>query len=289
MFIAVFAATLALVPQQQLDTTFAVRSGGRLQLDNRQGSIAVDSWERDEIRVRARTSGSTRVHMDRSSSTVQLEASGRRGPPGNTDWQITVPRRFDIEIDAFNSNIEVAGVQGDVKVETTNGSLTLTDIRGRISAESTQGRIIVRDSHGELQAETTNERIEINGHDGEVHAETVNGGILMGGIRSATVEAETVNGNVQYEGEIRDGGHYSLSTHNGGIVLYVPQTANADVTVETFRGEIDSEFPVRIQGGMGNRRHLEFSIGTGGARIELASFGGSVRLRRPEGGRGRTR
>jgi DUF4097 and DUF4098 domain-containing protein YvlB len=287
MFFAVFAATLAFAPQQQLDTTFTVRSGSRLQLENRQGSIAIDSWERDEVRVRARTSGSTRVRMDRTGSTVQLEASGRRGPPGNTDWEITVPRRFDIEIDAFNSSIDVSNVEGDVKAETMNGSVTLTRIRGRINAESTQGRIIVRDSRGELQAETVNQGIEISGHEGEVHAETVNGGIQMGGIRSATVEAETVNGNVQYEGEIRDGGHYSLSTHNGGIVLYVPQTTNADVTVETFRGEIDSEFPVRIQGGMGNRRHLEFTVGNGGARIELASFGGSVRLRRPDGGRSR--
>jgi len=287
MFFAVFAATLALSPQQQLDTTFAVRSGSRLRLDNHQGAIAVDSWEREEVRVRARTTGTTRVRLDREGSTVDIEASRRRGPPGNADWEITVPRRFDIEIDAFNSDIRISNVEGEIHAETTNGSIILSGIRGRINAESTQGRITIRDSHGELQAETVNQGIEITGHDGDVHAETVNGGILMAGIRAGSVEAETVNGNVQYEGEIRSGGRYALSTHNGGIVLYVPQTANADVTVETFRGEIDSEFPVRIQGGMGDRRHLEFTLGNGGARIELASFGGRVRIRRPDGGRSR--
>jgi hypothetical protein len=284
MFVAVFAATLALAPQQPFDTTFAVRSAGTLRLDNRQGSIAVDSWERDEVRVRARTAGNTRVRLDREGSIVELDASGRRGPAGTADWEITVPRRFDVEIDAFNSNIQVTGVEGDVQAETTNGSIVLTAIRGRINAESTQGRITIRDSRGELHAETVNQGIDVSGHDGEIHAETVNGGIQMDGIRSASVDAETVNGNVQYDGEIRDGGRYALSTHNGAIVLFVPTAANADVTVETFRGEIDSEFPIRIQGGTGSRRHLEFTIGSGGARIELASFGGSVRLRRPARG-----
>jgi DUF4097 and DUF4098 domain-containing protein YvlB len=277
------AATLA-VTLQQTDTTFDVRANGRLELENFQGQIVVRSWEREQVRVRARHAANMRVDIDRTGSTVSIEGRNRRGAPGDIAYDISVPRSFEIEIEAINSGIEVADVNGDVNVETINGHIALSGIAGRIYASSTQGRVTVRDSRGTLYAETVNEAIAVSNHNGDIDAETVNGGITLTGIRAGEVNAETVNGSVQYDGEIRSSGRYDLSTHNGGITITIPEGTNATVDVETYNGELEADFPIQLRGSTAQRR-TSFTIGNGGARIQLESFGGNIHLRRP----GRTR
>jgi hypothetical protein len=52
------------------------------------------------------------------------------------------------------------------------------------------------------------------------------------------------------------------------------------ITVATFNGDFESDFPVTIMGTRDKR--FSFTIGDGSARLELETFGGSIRLRRPE-------
>ena len=78
-------------------------------------------------------------------------------------------------------------------------------------------------------------------------AETVNGEIKLDGVDAATVDANTVNGDISYAGPIRDGGRYSFSTHNGDITLTVAEGTNASVAVSTYNGEFESEFPVPLR------------------------------------------
>ena len=54
-------------------------------------------------------------------------------------------------------------------------------------------------------------------------AETVNGEITLDRIDAISVDANTVNGDISYDGPIRNGGRYSLSTHNGDITLTVAE------------------------------------------------------------------
>jgi len=279
---ALLAAALA-VTLQQTDTTVNVRANGRLEVENFQGRISVASWERDQVRVRARHGRNVRIEIDQSGSTVSIEGHNRRGAPGDIAYDITVPRSFEIEIEAINSTIEVADVNGDVNVETINGHVMLSGIAGRIQAGSTQGRVTVRDSRGNLQAETVNEAIVITNHTGDIEAETINGSITLSGIRAAVVTAETVNGSVQYDGEIRASGRYDLSTHNGSITITIPEGTHATVSVATWNGELQADFPLQFRGSTGGQRRTSFTIGNGGARVHLASFGGDIRLRRPAG------
>jgi DUF4097 and DUF4098 domain-containing protein YvlB len=101
----------------------------------------------------------------------------------------------------------------------------------------------------------------------------------MSGIRSGDVSVETTNGRITFAGEIRDDGRYHFESHNGDLVIDVPTGANATVSIDTYNGEIEADFPVQLSGTR-NRRSVTFDIGAGGARMDLSTFGGTIRLRR---------
>ena len=55
----------------------------------------------------------------------------------------------------------------------------------------------------------------------------------------------------------------------------------ASVSLSTFNGDFDFDFPVTLTETRGGDKRFGFTLGTGSARIELSSFGGTIRLRRP--------
>ena len=102
----------------------------------------------------------------------------------------------------------------------------------------------------------------------------------MSGIESGRVTAETVNGEVSYEGSIRSDGWYRFSTHNGPIDLTIPEGTGATFTASTFNGTLQTGFPVTLSEAK-EGKEFSFTLGSGGARIELESFNGTMSIRRP--------
>ena len=77
------------------------------------------------------------------------------------------------------------------------------------------------------------------------------------------------------------GGTYSLSTHAGDVVVKVPLDASVAISASTFGGAFETAFPVTLQKAESGGRTVTLSLGDGGARMELQSFGGTIRLERP--------
>jgi hypothetical protein len=129
-----------------------------------------------------------------------------------------------------------------------------------------------------LEARTVNGDVEASGMRGPVDASTVNGGIRIG--TTSWAEASTVNGGVA----VVMSGHgwpegLDFRTVNGSIVLDFADAPNADLHAETMHGEIDSEFPLQVQGKM-RRNMMRGTLGSGGPELALATVNGSIELRR---------
>jgi len=152
---------------------------------------------------------------------------------------------------------------------------------GLIYLHSVQGDVECRDARGRLQLSSANGMLRLANITGEIAAEAVNGTMTLVGIQSSAIEATTVNGEIVYEGTITDRGRYVFGTHNGDLTLTIPAGTNADVVVSTYSGELESEFPVTLTQTRSRGERFGFTLGSGGARIELRSFGGTIRLRRP--------
>ena len=55
-----------------------------------------------------------------------------------------------------------------------------------------------------------------------------------------------MNGDITYDGTIQNGGRYELSTHQGDMAITMPENANATVSVNTFNGSFESDYPVTL-------------------------------------------
>lgn len=283
MFVPMIAAALTLaapMQTQQTDTTFAVSRNGRLELENQRGSVTVRGWDRQEIRVRARHPDRTRIRIADRGSVVHVEADARYGPPDGVTYEIDVPKSFSVALEGVDLVVDIQDVGAGVEVETVNGAIRLRGGSGRVNLESTQGEIIIEGTTGRINAETVNQAVRITNAAGDINAGTVNGPIVLKGIRANSVEASTVNGSVSYEGVISSGGRYHLSTHNGQVDVAVPENTNATVSIATYNGRFETDFPVQIRNVRPGQR-TTFTLGNGSARLELESFGGSIHLRRP--------
>jgi DUF4097 and DUF4098 domain-containing protein YvlB len=277
LLVGLLAATMA---QQQTDTTFDVKSNSRVSIETFGGEINVKSWNRNAIRVQATHGRRDVIEIDVRGTSVQIEAQGRVGPAMDVVFNITVPTSSSLEMSGVNTEITAEGVTGDVDAETVQGSIRVTG-GARLKLESVEGDITVDRARGRISANTVNRGIRISNVIGDVDAETVNGPISLRNVQATNVDLATVNGRIVYDGSIKNGGDYSIASHNGGVWVVVPENAGVNVSITTFNGQLNSSLPITIRGESGTQRRMNFVFGNGSARLDIESFGGDIYLRKP--------
>jgi DUF4097 and DUF4098 domain-containing protein YvlB len=276
---------LLLALLQQIDSTVPVERGQRLEVGAYAGEIAVTTWNRNTVRVEAEPSGRSTVEIDRSATTLSVRTQGRRGPPASVDLRITVPAWMALDLSGVNTEITVTGARAAISAETVQGDVQVQGGEGLVSLSSVQGSVSLAGAKGRLEVHSVNADVDVSASSGEITAETVNGDVTLSRVDASSVTATSLNGDVEYDGPIRNGGRYALSTHNGGILLTVAEGTNAAVSVSTFNGEFASEFPVTLTETRKGKR-FGFTLGNGSAQVTLESFQGSIELVRPGSARG---
>ena len=279
---------LAVVPltacAQGTDTTVTVQPNARVQIQNFAGSVTVRTWDRNAVHIVASKTRRDEVQVRARDAWVTISTVSSRGAPGPLDYEITVPSRATLDIGGTYTDISVEGIRGSISATTVQGSVTVRGGDGVISLKSVEGAVTLQDASGKVEVNGVNRGLMLRNVTGDIAAETVNGSIILDGIESSDVEAVTVNGRVTYEGTIHDRGRYRFGTHNGGIVISVPERANATVAAVTYQGTFASRFALpagALDATEGPRRRANFSLGTGSARIEAESFQGNIILARP--------
>jgi len=272
------------------DQTVPVTKGMRLSANNFAGSFTVRTWEKDAVRVEAEHSSRDRVTVRPTEAVLRIGATSEHGPSRTVDFTLTVPRWMAVTLEGTYCDIDLEGMQGEVSAETVGGDVRLKGGTGTVTLKSVEGIIEVEGAKGRMTLNTVNEAIFARDVSGDIAAETVNGDITLERIDSPMVDVATVNGDVLYDGSIRDGGTYRFATHNGDVEMRVPDQINATVFVRTYRGDFDSHFQVQVPTPSSNEddesrsrrerrnRRFNFTLGSGAARVELESFGGDISL-----------
>jgi hypothetical protein len=132
-----------------------------------------------------------------------------------------------------------------------------------------------------LSANSVSGNVEVNGAGDEVRARSVSGDVKLERLRSPAVTATSVSGDVDAHIDALTGpGDLRFTSVSGNVSLQLPRSLDADVTLKTVSGELDSEFPLIIRGParMG-RRTITGTIGRGGRELQLTTVSGDVRLR----------
>jgi hypothetical protein len=267
-----------------VDTTFAIAAGARVEIENYAGDVIVRTWDRNEVRVVASRSDPNRVQIRTTDAVARIESGGPRGASRIVDYEVTIPATAALRVSGPFANVSIDGAGADLTVETVRGDVRVRGGNGQISLRSVEGLVSLTDARGRISLYSVNDDIRGTRLDGVITAEAISGDVVLAGITSSAVSASTLNGLLRYEGTIQDQGRYALTTHNGNLTIVIPESTNAAVSVATFNGSIDSDLPVSITEVRRGQR-FTFTIGNGSARIELESFNGTVYLKRPGGAR----
>jgi hypothetical protein len=273
------------------DETIPVQKGSRLSINNFAGEVIIHTWDKDSVHVVARHQSRTKVILRPGSAGLSISATGTMGPQGSVDYDITAPAWMPIKVEGTYNFVTMEGVQGEVFANTMRGDIVIKGGTGTITAKSVEGEVQVEGARGKVNVSSVNEKIRITDSAGEITAESINGAITMTGIDSKSVDASTVNGTIIYEGKLVDGGRYSFGTHNGDLLLGVPENVNATFTIRTYQGSFSTDLPLPnvsradIQRG----RRVVTTLGNGSADVSLETFGGSIRVRRGSATRARGR
>src|SRR5919204_2467082 len=263
------------------DQTVQVAKGTKLDVTNFAGDVNVKVWDRDSVRVEVTHSDREAIDIKQAEQILRIRGrSVRGGPPRSLDYVITVPGWMAINVNGTYADVTLDGVGGDVAIETTRGDIKVRGGSGFISLKSVQGEISLEKAKGRIEVRAVNEGMHLADISGDLSAETTNGSIILDRVDSGNVDLYTVNGNISYDGPIKDKGLYRLTTHNGMIAVAMPERVNAVLTVRTYNGSFRSTFPIKTD-DQNPRKRFTVTLGNGSAHLELESFGGTIALRRP--------
>lgn len=277
--------TLALTAgaPQQMDTTFQVEAGTRLELNNRSGMMRLTGWGQDRIRILATTKGGERVQLSRRGKVVSVTSvpgMDESGDDGSVDYRISLPAGMDVSVQGVDSGIQVDGLSGSVRLQTVDGDVHVKGPARSLSAQSVDGVVRVEGVRGDVSLFAVDGDVELRDAEGDVSAQSVDGDIRLLRVRASKVKASTTDGDVVFVGPLRDGGHYELHTHDGDIQIGVPTDASATFRGSTFDGSVDTAIPLTLQ-RTGDHGAFQAVLGSGAAEVELRSFSGDIQIRRP--------
>lgn len=269
---------------QRVDTTLTLERNGTLKVSVYAGRVSVvgssgnnvsvkGMVERGDLEVRSRT-GSVTLSMDENPSHSRA------------DLDITVPIGTNVILEGFSAQFTVRSVKGEANIESLSGRIQVSDAVGGVQVESVSGSIEISKVEGNVRAEAVSGIVTVAGVDGEVDAESVSGRVSITEAKSRSVRAETVSGSITYVGSIEPNGNYVFRSHAGRMTLGMPADAGATVSLQTFSGNVDSDFPVTLESGTSRHGHeskFEFRIGNGRSRIVLETFSGDIRIQRGMG------
>jgi hypothetical protein len=121
--------------------------------------------------------------------------------------------------------------------------------------------------------------VAVTGAEGDVRVSSVSGNVEALRLKASSVRATSVSGDVLVSIDALSGdGSLHFTSVSGDVIAELPKNLNADVSMRTVSGALDTEFPITLNGRM-RRSSLEARIGQGGRELNVTTVSGDVTLR----------
>jgi DUF4097 and DUF4098 domain-containing protein YvlB len=264
-----------------LDTVVSFDARDTVILNCPDGDIIVTSGGANEIRVRARTESGAIRFTSTGSRAILEPAAGRRCSDGR--YEVTVPAGARVSASSWSGSVSLRGVRGDADIQSQSADVTVRDAGGRLDVETLSGDVTVQGVASDVAIHTVNGDVMLTGARGDVELETVSGDLTLRDINAKQVRTHTTSGDVSFAGQIQGDGRYEFNTHSGDVHLMLPPDVGAQLSISTFNGSIDSDFPITLRAGehgigANQAKRLNFTLGQGSARIVAGTFSGEITI-----------
>ncbi len=249
LVVATAAPTLAQNTGGDFHWTGAVRNGGRVSVSNVNGNIRLTA-----------------------SSTGGVEVTGtKRGTGGDAG-------RLRASVEPSSDGLVICVLYDDENSCNDRGN------GGSRSNHNWRNASINLDvsvpASAIISAAAVSGDIQITGATGDVEATAVSGDIHLDGLRATSISAHTVSGDIRVRAdEITGRGELSFHSVSGDIVLEMPRQFDADLSMSTVSGGLDSDYQMTLNSGRASRRSISARIGSGGRTLDLSTVSGDVKLK----------
>ena len=147
-FVALSALSFSARAQQQMSKRYPAGKNVRIELKNMSGTIVVESWNKDEIRLSA-TIEAKGTHVTpkqiNDSLVVDVMSENRgKGDVGDINFKLQVPINSSVDLETRRGNISVANIRGGlVRAHVSSeGDIELTNITAsHVVAQNVIGNI----------------------------------------------------------------------------------------------------------------------------------------------------
>jgi DUF4097 and DUF4098 domain-containing protein YvlB len=271
----------------KIDTVVPFSSRGTVELTLVAGTMKLSTWDRNQVRVVASTSGEPSLELDVSDSHLSLEQvrtrrNGNDDRLGRATYDVTVPVGSRASLSAVSGDITAAGIRGRLEVDNVSGNIDVRDIGSTLDVEGVSGRITIANVGGDARVENVNGRVSITGVAGSANAETVSGALSISGVQGERVHATSVSGDIDFSGAIKPSGRYEFETHSGQTNLKLASNANAEISVETFSGSVSNGYAGAVRRRNSDTdedsTNYDYVIGRGEGRVRVETFSGNVHI-----------
>jgi hypothetical protein len=234
---------------ERFEQIYPLNANGRVNVSNVNGSIIVEAWDRNEVKLEAIKTADTQenladveIKIDSRQDSFSVEADYDSTKNGKREWKnyrklevqfrLSVPRTAVLnEIETVNGSVAVSNFVNYTKVSAVNGEVKATNLRGNANLSTVNGSV-----------DAVFDRLET-------------------------------------------GTKISLSTVNGRVNLMIPSDSNATIKADTLNGSINNDFGLPVRTGEYVGRDLYGKIGTGVVEIRLNSVNGGLTVNRKNDGK----
>ncbi|HSG40835.1 MAG TPA: DUF4097 family beta strand repeat-containing protein [Thermoanaerobaculia bacterium] len=235
--------------KERFDRTVPLKAGAKITLENANGPVVFEAWDRDEVRIEAEK------WAESKRSDVARKALGQvRILVNQTPGALKIRTQVDTD-----SQGEVMDWLLGKEVRTGVSYRVRVPRQAIVAASNVNGALSVNALQGGLDLTTVNGRIAISGANGSVRATTVNGGI--------EAELADVSDDLRFE------------TVNGGVELRLPADSRLTLDASMAHGVVRSDFPVA--GANPKKKNiLKGNVNGGGSRVTIRTVNGGIQVSR---------
>ncbi len=266
-----------------IDETRGLKSNGRVSVNNVAGIIEVSTWDRNEVSIGGRL-GSSDDKLEISGDSnelnlvVRLPKKSRNGH--DTVLELRVPTNAKVELETVSADVVVNGTKGPVKVNTVSGDIALALASSDVSVQTVSGDVKLKAPSTSTRLNSISGDLDLEGLSGQLSLETVSGNIeLRRGGKFSDLKLKSVSGDLRLDVALTDNAQVGGQTLSGEITMIVPQALSGTALLKSFSGDVHCEGATTVENHSSKKREYVWGDGRG-ARIELSSFSGDIRVER---------